>query len=69
MSAVYCLPFAVSCFPNPMKDYAEPLPYLIDELKHLPGIGQKSAQRIAFHLEPPRAKTHSAWRGHPRRQR
>jgi len=24
---------------------------LIDELKRLPGIGQKSAQRIAFHLE------------------
>jgi recombination protein RecR len=34
-----------------MKDYAEPLARLIDELKHLPGIGQKSAQRIAFHLE------------------
>src|SRR5207245_4675822 len=23
---------------------------LIDELKHLPGIGQKTAQRLAFHL-------------------
>jgi len=34
-----------------MKDYAEPLACLIDELKRLPGIGQKSAQRIAFHLE------------------
>jgi recombination protein RecR len=34
-----------------MKDFAEPLARLIDELKHLPGIGQKSAQRIAFHLE------------------
>jgi recombination protein RecR len=34
-----------------MKDYAEPLARLIDELKHLPGIGQKSAQRVAFHLE------------------
>lgn len=34
-----------------MKDYAEPLARLIDELKRLPGIGQKSAQRIAFHLE------------------
>jgi recombination protein RecR len=34
-----------------MKDFAEPLARLIDELKRLPGVGQKSAQRIAFHLE------------------
>jgi recombination protein RecR len=34
-----------------MRDFAEPLANLIDELKRLPGIGQKSAQRIAFHLE------------------
>jgi recombination protein RecR len=34
-----------------MKDFAEPLARLIDELKRLPGIGQKSAQRIAFFLE------------------
>ncbi len=34
-----------------MKEYAAPLARLIDELKRLPGIGQKSAQRIAFHLE------------------
>jgi len=34
-----------------MKDFAEPLARLIDELKRLPGIGQKSAQRIAFHVE------------------
>ena len=34
-----------------MKDYAEPLARLIDELKRLPGIGQKSAQRIAFNIE------------------
>ena len=34
-----------------MKDYAEPLARLIDELKRLPGIWQKSAQRIAFHIE------------------
>jgi len=34
-----------------MPDYAEPLARLIDELKHLPGIGQKSAQRLAFHLQ------------------
>jgi recombination protein RecR len=34
-----------------MRDYAEPLARLIDELKRLPAIGPKSAQRIAFHLE------------------
>lgn len=34
-----------------MKDFAEPLAHLIDELKRLPGIGQKSAQRLAFHLQ------------------
>ncbi len=34
-----------------MKDFAEPLARLIDELKRLPGIGPKSAQRIAFHVE------------------
>ena len=34
-----------------MKDFAASLARLIDELKRLPGIGQKSAQRIAFHLE------------------
>jgi recombination protein RecR len=33
-----------------MLDYAEPVARLIDELKRLPGIGHKSAQRIAFHL-------------------
>ncbi len=33
-----------------MPDFAEPLAKLIQELKRLPGIGQKSAQRIAFHL-------------------
>lgn len=34
-----------------MKDFAEPLARLIDELKRLPAIGQKSAQRLAFHLQ------------------
>ena len=34
-----------------MRDFAGPLARLIDELKHLPGIGQKSAQRLAFHLQ------------------
>jgi recombination protein RecR len=33
-----------------MPDYPEPLARLIQELKRLPGIGQKSAQRVAFHL-------------------
>jgi recombination protein RecR len=33
-----------------MPDFAEPIVKLIDELKRLPGIGQKSAQRLAFHL-------------------
>jgi recombination protein RecR len=31
-------------------DYPEPVSRLIDELRRLPGIGPKSAQRIAFHL-------------------
>ncbi|MGH9405066.1 MAG: recombination mediator RecR [Terriglobia bacterium] len=34
-----------------MPIFAAPLSRLIDELKRLPGIGQKSAQRIAFHIE------------------
>ncbi len=33
-----------------MPDFAEPIARLIEELKHLPGIGQKTAQRLAFHL-------------------
>jgi len=33
-----------------MPDLAEPLSRLIAEFKRLPGIGQKSAQRIAFHV-------------------
>src|SRR5581483_2798710 len=33
-----------------MAAFAEPLARLIQEFKRLPGIGQKSAQRIAFHL-------------------
>lgn len=31
-------------------DYPAPVQRLIDELRQLPGIGPKSAQRIAFHL-------------------
>src|ERR1700736_314931 len=33
-----------------MADFAAPVERLIDELKHLPGIGSKTAQRLAFHL-------------------
>jgi recombination protein RecR len=33
-----------------MLDYAEPVTKLIDEFKRLPGIGHKSAQRLAFHV-------------------
>ena len=32
------------------EDLAAPMSRLVDELKRLPGIGQKSAQRMAFHL-------------------
>ncbi|HEY7338403.1 MAG TPA: recombination mediator RecR [Bryobacteraceae bacterium] len=38
-----------------MPDFAAPLQRLIDEFRRLPGIGQKSAQRLAFHvLKTPR---------------
>ena len=33
-----------------MPDFAAPLAELIQEFKRLPGIGQKSAQRLAFHV-------------------
>ena len=33
-----------------MAKFAEPMAQLIDELKKLPGIGGKSAQRMAFHI-------------------
>jgi len=33
-----------------MPDFAAPIARLIDELKRLPGIGQKTAQRLAFHI-------------------
>ncbi len=33
-----------------MPDFAEPIVRLIDEFKRLPGIGQKTAQRLAFHV-------------------
>lgn len=33
-----------------MARFAEPMTRLIDELKKLPGVGTKSAQRLAFHV-------------------
>ena len=33
-----------------MADFAAPVERLIDEFKHLPGIGQKTAQRLAFFI-------------------
>jgi recombination protein RecR len=33
-----------------MLDYAEPVTRLIEELNRLPGIGHKSAQRLAFYI-------------------
>lgn len=38
------------CYTSHMADFAAPVEKLIDELKHLPGIGQKTAQRLAFYL-------------------
>jgi RecR, helix-hairpin-helix/RecR, Cys4-zinc finger motif len=34
----------------PMSKFAEPMARLIDELKKLPGIGSKTAQRLGFHI-------------------
>jgi len=33
-----------------MSYYAEPIARLLEELERLPGVGPKSAQRVAFHL-------------------
>ena len=33
-----------------MSRFAEPMSRLIEELKKLPGVGSKSAQRLAFHI-------------------
>jgi recombination protein RecR len=33
-----------------MSKFAEPMSRLIDEMKKLPGIGAKTAQRLAFHI-------------------
>ncbi|MBA2620998.1 MAG: recombination protein RecR, partial [Acidobacteria bacterium] len=32
-----------------MLEYSEPVAKLIDEFKRLPGVGHKSAQRLAFY--------------------
>jgi recombination protein RecR len=37
-------------YPRSMSRYAEPMSRLIDELKKLPGVGTKTAQRYAFHV-------------------
>ncbi|MCV4802224.1 recombination protein RecR, partial [Escherichia coli] len=43
-----------------MLDYSEPVARLLDEFKRLPGIGQKSAQRLAFFmLRRPQAEVDS----------
>lgn len=43
-----------------MLDYSEPVARLIDEFKRLPGIGGKSAQRLAFYvLRRPTAEVES----------
>jgi len=41
---------AIGNWQSQMLDYAEPVTKLIDEFKRLPSIGQKSAQRLAFHI-------------------
>jgi recombination protein RecR len=38
------------CYTRDMADFAAPVEKLIEEFKHLPGIGQKTAQRLAFHI-------------------
>src|SRR5213076_2027099 len=38
------------CEAEAMSKFAEPMARLIEELKKLPGIGSKSAQRLAFHI-------------------
>jgi recombination protein RecR len=43
--------YSLTQLPNyPMSQFAEPMARLIDELKKLPGIGSKTAQRLAFHI-------------------
>ena len=42
--------WAAACSAADARVYAPPVQSLIDELGRLPGVGPKSAQRIAFHL-------------------
>jgi recombination protein RecR len=41
---------AASTWRHELSRYAEPMARLIEELKKLPGVGTKSAQRFAFHI-------------------
>lgn len=43
-----------------MEQYADALGHLVDQLAKLPGIGRKSAQRLAFHLlKVPKAEAYT----------
>ncbi|MGC1529814.1 MAG: recombination mediator RecR [Bradyrhizobium sp.] len=42
--------YPITQLPIPMSKFAEPMTRLIDQLKKLPGVGSKSAQRLAFHI-------------------
>src|SRR5258708_458702 len=44
------------CYTSYMPDFAAPVERLTAELKHLPGIGKKTAQRLAFFLLRPAPK-------------
>jgi len=47
-----------------MTSYAEPIERLINELTRLPGIGRKTAARLAFHiLRIPKREAHELARG------
>jgi recombination protein RecR len=48
----HCSLSTVHCFQEAhfVTRYAEPMARLIEELKKLPGVGTKSAQRFAFHI-------------------
>ena len=41
--------------------HAAPLAKLIDALRALPGVGPKTAQRMAFHLLQGGAGAHARW--------
>jgi recombination protein RecR len=53
MFSAWVFNYSISKLPNysiTMSKFAEPMSRLIDELKTLPGVGAKSAQRLAFHI-------------------